>query len=430
MSNQLLKFIPPQSRNVNRAVIFSILAIQVLVLLLLSYFSWRRAPEGTFTLRLYYDYSLNFLRGQVPYRDFAFEYPPLALLPMILPHWAKLGQTITPSEYARLFMVENVLLSLIGAIAFIWMSSRWQCREKLVLSVSLYSVLVIVTAPVMLGRYDLFPTLLTMLAVMAAINRQAILAGGWLAFGIAAKLYPVILLPVFSLYYLARRDYSTLLRFGVGMVGGTVTSMLFVWRGMGSISSFLSYHQDRGLQLESIPAGIIVLAKALGLTEVSIVSNFGAKHIVSPLADNVLGWLSLLSLVTFVGLIAFCFVVFRRDRISTGQISAENLAIFALLTLLVFIATGKVFSPQYVVWLIPFVPFLRISQAICVIVISLMTVAIYPFLYDRLLDFDMGTVILLNLRNFLLILLLFWLILERSQVLSNQTRDSQLNKAL
>src|SRR5438874_10283001 len=101
--------IASQSRFSRYATIMGFLLIYFLVLLLICYSKWQRLENyghtGPSTNALYYSYSRNLLQGQMPYRDFSFEYPPLALLPIVLPHLIKLGRLVNPGEYAWLFML-------------------------------------------------------------------------------------------------------------------------------------------------------------------------------------------------------------------------------------------------------------------------------------------------------------------------------------
>ncbi len=57
--------------------------------------------------------------------------------------------------------------------------------------------------------------------------------------------------------------------------------------------------------------------------------------------------------------------------------------------LLIFIVTGKVFSPQYLIWLIPLLVYSRAYDRFWLItwgLMSLLTTIIYPYLYTRTLN--------------------------------------------
>ena len=82
--------------------------------------------------------------------------------------------------------------------------------------------------------------------------------------------------------------------------------------------------------------------------------------------------------------------------------------------LLAFIVTNKVFSPQYMAWLLPFAPLLRPRQMMMFLAILVMTVIIFPFTYNQLIALQKLPVILLNLRNLLSVLLLAWVVIDRA----------------
>ena len=105
--------------------------------------------------------------------------------------------------------------------------SQLSYRPKRVLSI--YLVFTIINAPLLPWRYDLFPALLTLLALLCVVVNRPTLAGFWLGCGITAKIYPIILVPIFSAYYLAGRKYHELLSLLLATIGTTCLIMLPFW---------------------------------------------------------------------------------------------------------------------------------------------------------------------------------------------------------
>ncbi len=383
-------------------------------MLVFGFYGWRHAQSPDSTLHLYYNYSLKVLQGQVPYRDFSLEYPPLALLPFVLPRLLKLGQPLSFARYAWLYVLENGVLSILTSLVLMQVASRLRSRRSARQTLFVYVLLVIVTAPILMDRYDLFPALLTLLALLGILVRRPMLAGIWLGLGIAAKLYPVILLPIFCTYYITSREYRGLIRLLLGTIGATLLTLLpFALSAHGQLLSFLNYHKSRGLQLETLPAGVLSLGHVLGLTPVKVIFDYGAYEVVSPFVGSILKWLAWAFLLAMLAVIAICFSRFRQEQITNGAVSAKSLVVYIVAVVLVFIATGKVFSPQYIIWLLPFAPLLRLRQVGLIVIIFAMTIIIYPFGYNYLRTLQPAAVLLLNLRNSLVVVLLVWLLFER-----------------
>lgn len=361
---------------------------------------------------LYYESSLKLMQGQVPYRDFRFEYPPLALLPMLLPRLMKLGLPLTWTEYRLLFLIENVLLSLLTSLLYLKIVPRLQSEKCSIRALKFYLLLVSLSSPLVLWRYDMFPALLTQLALLSVLIGRPMLAGTWLGFGVAAKLYPVVLIPIVGAYYLASRKYTELVRLLVGSLGAIALVFLpLVPLVRGELFSFLSYHQMRGLQIESLPAAAIILAHRVGLTkvEMEMVLNYGAMHLVSPLADSVLKWLPLVFILASAAVIAICTLRFRSEY-HKGAVSGQSLVAYLVVALLTFMVSSKVFSPQYIIWLLPFAPLLRPRLVGILAIIFSLTIFIFPFKYDYILNMQIPGLLVLNLRNILVVVLLFWLL--------------------
>jgi len=392
-------------------VAISLLAFQLIGLLAVATVTLPSVARWhALDLSIYYQDSLQLLRGQFPYRDFALEYPPLALLAFALPRLVTFGQPLNFIGYVWLFMLENAIFSTLIALTIAHVRGPQAAGPAL----ALYAILVVVSAPLLPWRYDLFPALLTILALVCLLRQRPGWAGIWLGLGVAAKLYPIVLLLVFGAYYLAGKNRPALIRLALGSAGALAVTLLpFVLVAPGSLLSFLRYHQLRGLQLESLPAGVIVLMHALGKAPAQLEFNYGALHVASPLAETVLSWLPIAFVVIFGAVLASCLARFRQEQIESGQLSSESLVAYSVAALLAFIITNKVFSPQYLIWLLPFAPLLRLRQAIGLLVICAITILLFPFGYNHLLSMELLPVLLLNLRNLLTVALLIWLMLDR-----------------
>lgn len=367
-------------------------------------------------LLLYFNDSRKLLGGQLPYRDFAIEYPPLALAPFALPWLLAPGSHLLFTDYVALFLLENTFFSVLIGLVVLALSGPRDALPTLVI----YAALVGVGAPLLPWRYDLFPALLTALALLSVARARPMWAGVWLGLGVAAKLYPIVLLPICGLFYLAQGNRRGLARLALGgVVGALAPTLPFVLAAPRQIGSFVTYHQLRGLQLESLPAGAIVLAHVLGLTAAKLEFNYGALHLVSPASAAALRWLPMAFVGLFALVCAAAWQSFRQqprttpgERPSEGAI--ETLVVYATAALLAFIITNKVFSPQYLIWLLPFAPLLRRRHALLIILIAALTTLLFPFDYGNLIKMRRLPVLLLNLRNALALLLLGWMLFERA----------------
>lgn len=364
-------------------------------------------------IQIYYETSAKLLGGQLPYRDFSLEYPPLAIAAFLLPWLPALGRAPGYSEYAGLFLAWSALLSMLIALALAQVAALARPDRSPMRALAAYALLAILGAPLITWRYDLFPALLTLLALLCVLRERPALAGACLGLGVAAKLYPAAPALICAAYYLANRSYRSLLKLAAGGFVAILAALLpFLLIDPGGWLSFLRYHQMRGLQLESLPAGVILLAQLLGRTRVELVYLYGALQLVSPLADLAALWQPLAFSLAIGAVFAGFLARFRRERAVQGVVNAESLVAGFVAALLAFIVTNKVFSAQYIVWLLPFAPLLRPRKIAVLAAICALTIAIFPFDYADLLAMQAGAIVLLNLRNALTLALLGWLLFE------------------
>lgn len=224
-----------------------------------------------------------------------------------------------------------------------------------------------------------------------------------------------MLLPLFLLYYLTGSQRRGGLKLVQGFVPALGLCFLpFMTLPTPVLLSFLKYHQMRGLEIESIPAGIILMVHLHGLTAASVIVNYGADHLVSPAAPPMLRCLPFLFALLYGGVLWKAGQTFRREQLLSGRVGAETLVVFMAAALLAFILANKVFSPQYLIWLLPFVPLLQPRRALSCLAVFILTTAIYPFAFPQLCSLSPGAILLVNLRN-ALALTCFAMLVFRSQ---------------
>lgn len=181
-----------------RGLAWQLVGIQVAVLLLVVALTPASAlfpNEGD--VLLYFQDGQRVLAGLIPYRDFPFEYPPLALLPMILPQLLWPFSKLTFETFEWLFLLQNAALAAATGVSVAWVARRTSDRDLPVArALATWALLVIAAAPFVSWRFDIFPALLSMLAVALALAGRPRLAGLSLGVGVAAKLFPAVLGPV------------------------------------------------------------------------------------------------------------------------------------------------------------------------------------------------------------------------------------------
>lgn len=363
---------------------------------------------------LYFKYVRRTLEGEVPYRDFVIEYPPFSLFFFMLPALVSyLSGGLDWGWYEWLFHTQCIAL----LVASLWLAYRLLlqlypgvARRSLHLlgwrlaagtagatAISLYLV----------QRFDMGAAFFTLLAIYLFYRARPGWAGVFLGLGTVTKLYPVILLPLFLLYlWYARHEIKGAVRCVLGF-GGACVAVLgpVVLFGASGLRAFLSYHSDRGLEVESIFAGIVVFGSYLGLTNAISMVEYGSLNVTSywvkPLATAS-------TLLTVAGLLFIYYLAWRSLRRNT-PLRADWLIQISSLSILWFILANKVISPQYVIWLLVFVPFWRGWDKIWLFLLALpLSFIPFPFLIDWLARLDALPFVILAVRNALLV----WLMIK------------------
>ena len=295
-------------------------------------------------VRLYAQYARRMVDGRVPYRDFFFEYPPGSLPAILLPG------LVSTAHYTVLF---KWLMALCG-VATILLADRiasaaGMAAGRAALILGALALAPLALGPIVLDEYDLWPALVTVGALLALVAGRDRLGCGLLGFGAAAKVFPAAILPV-ALVVIYRRTGSAaakraLLSFAVAAVA---TYVAFVALAPGGVWYSTHVQLRRGLQKESLGSAILLVLDQLGLYKARIVEgNPHWTELTGPAGDALAAAGTVCQVAAALAVAA---IAARRRPEPRMLLCAAAAAVAG------FVAFGKVFSPQYLIWLVPLVP--------------------------------------------------------------------------
>ncbi|NQT71394.1 MAG: DUF2029 domain-containing protein [Chloroflexi bacterium] len=369
---------------------------------------------------LYFHYADRVFEGELPYQDFDIEYAPLSLPLFLIP------RVFAESDigYHIAFAVEMLLFNLIGMWALWALAKRLGYSAITVLSI--YTIGLLSLGPTIIDHFDLAAAVLVLLAIWAFISGKNTLAWVFLALGTMIKIFPIIIVPILALYLLRRNDLRNILKGGLAFAATliivSIPCMCISFDGF--VDSF-TYHSERGLQVESTYASILLLGHNWGISsiETDLIAESGSWEIISSTADFMARYSPLIVLF----LLALVYGVYaRREWMGRSLDEREfhsRLITFSILAIIVFMLANKVFSPQYIIWLYPLIPLIsgrwRIFSWAIYATIALMTVYIFSYHYDYIFsdhyldlvyDLDSVPIYVLALRNLLLFFMVFTLL--------------------
>jgi Glycosyltransferase family 87 len=349
---------------------------------------------------VYERYGEAMVDGQVPYRDFAVEYPPAALPVFVLP---ALGE----GDYERRFEGLMAALGVACVVLVALVASSW------------WAPLLVGLAPlaigsVILSRFDLWPAMLTVAALALLVAGRFRLGLAALGIGTAAKLYPALLAPIAIAHVWrvrGRREALICLAVFLGVLALIV--LPFAVLSPGGVWDSVWRQAGRPLQIESLGAGLLLAAHHIFGLDLTMESSHGSQNLDGTAAD-VLG---VASTVLQVAALVAIWVWYAR-----GPASRERLLTAGAAVVCAFIAFGKVFSPQFLIWLIPLVPLVGIGASALLVASLVLTQLWFPYRYwDLALEFDTLASWLVLARDLVLVALTVVLI---ARVRTGRARSS------
>jgi len=353
------------------------------------------SDAGITDLPIYRDIAAALDHGAWPYEHALTEYPPVALVPMWLA--AQTGD----------FDVTFGLLMLAAGLLTFWATVRL-CEAGGGSGPIAAGALIL--APLAVGaaartHFDAWPAAMTMAALLALAYDRPRLGLGLLGLGAATKLFPALLVPMTLVWLVARGERRAAWQ-GAAVFAAAVAivALPFAPHGLGRVVSF---HLDRPVQIESTPATVLFAVDESTVTGTAGHPDpFKSQGLVGGPADAVADVFAVLSVLCIA-------VVAVAARLRTD---VRGLVLCAFATLLAFVAFGKVLSPQFLLWLVPFAAIAwawrEWATAVATTAAVVATQLEFPSRYWDLVAGDTGPVVLVGLRNALLLVALTSLLVQ------------------
>jgi uncharacterized membrane protein len=347
-------------------------------------------------LFVYRNYAIVLQDGQLPYLDFGFEYPPLAALPI----WLGGLRGVDEPTYTTVFYLVMLGCGLVGQQLVARLAGGG--RETIVVA------WLMVLTPVLMGaslrtHFDLMPIAIATGALLAFARDRPWIGFALLGVGTMTKLFPGLLAVLAFALLFSRGERRTAL-IGGAIFTAVVVAISLPFLSSGYVDSY-RFHLDRPVQIESTAASVLF---ALGGSDVTGTNlrpdRFKSNGLDGGHATAVMRLFTL----TLAFVLAFIVALAARRR------DARHFVLCCFAALLAFVTLGKVFSPQFVIWLAPFAALAWAWRQWAVAALTTVAIALtqveFPSRYVELVQQQPDVIKLVAVRNVLLIVALVVLV--------------------
>jgi uncharacterized membrane protein len=340
-------------------------------------------------------------RGSWPYAQFQFEYPPLTLIPLLIPL-----HSATVAGYAREFRIEMLAVFTLTALVTTWAAVRlWGTLGRSLAAAAAFAAAVVASGMIGLNRFDGTVALVVALCVLCLACRRWALAGLMVGLGFSLKLMPIVLLPL--VLVMARRWRLVWWATLAAAAGAVIPFVPFVVRDPGRFwASLVGGQTARGLQIESVAASPFLLRDVLQPGSVTVVVPPGGSMSILAAGAQVA---NSLAPMTVLALVIVAYLVIWRVR-EALRADSEAVPVAVLALMLAAMCGNKVLSPQHMIWVLPVValalvakrPSFRVPAAIAFVAIILTQVE-YPGMYMSIMHLGHTAILVVAARNLLLV---------------------------
>ena len=340
-------------------------------------------PAGD--IDLYRVAAAQILSGEMPYTEVVFDYPPLALLFVLVPALAGTSDAV----YRFAFVTEAILFDAAAMALVIALARRWGAA----LGPWLWVIGPASIGPITWMRLDIMSATITIGALYLVARGSAPSASFALGLGGATKLYPAGLVPP-----LAATDGHPLRVLSAALGAGAVSLLPFVTRLPDVARAVVGFHGGRGLHVESLWGSFMFLGYEPGQ---GIRSAAGTLEFTGSTA----GVLEVAAFICVVSISIGSVWLARRGGGDGPHIAGVMFATGVLL-----IGFAPVLSPQFVIWTLALAAVAGCidrspieMQCMLMLPVALLTHALFPFFYDVLIEGESFPRYVLLIRNLMLV---------------------------
>jgi hypothetical protein len=318
--------------------------------------------------------------GTFPLNDVTWQYPPAAALAILSPG------LLPFLDYTSAFFVVACLadLAVLGLMLYAGLRPGKTLRGAWV-----WVVGVPLLGPTVYARYDVMVTAVAVAALLAGARHPRVM-GALVGFAAMLKVWPALLL-------LGARK-----RAAWAWAAGTAAALAVLFAvSMPGAFAFLTFQRNRGTEVESLGSLVFHIARQFGW-DGKVLLNYGSVEFIGP--DVYL----VSSAALFLTGVAFGWLLLW--RLMATRFLPNTLADAAFVGVLMFTATSRVISPQYMVWLVGLAavclcfPSSRMRLPVyLVLAAAFVTVLEFPIWFADVVASDTLGVTLLIVRNGLLV---------------------------
>ncbi len=333
----------------------------------------------------------------VPYRDVMSEYPQIPTFIFGILYLPFLNQSDLNGiffSYSNLFAF--LMICLYFGLAIVLEKMLPESRKRLVLALLLPAPLYFAY-----NRFDVLPELMVVLALLMARDSKWESAAILLGMGALTKWYPGLLVVPFTAYMVSKKLSVIRIGFVLALFGLTCLLLLSPTYFAGGLKAVLSpyvrYDTQRGFDASALPALTAPLLQHL----FTFPSDSSRQTLFFLLQISVLPVAALARFDSFERLLGWCLV-----------------------TLSVFMLFSRIYSPQWLLWILPLMILLArdVIDAALIVAYGTLTYLEFPILYVGF-GANPYAAPLLGWMN---VVLLLWIILRAGKRLVQSSREADM----